>query len=85
MVLKENGIFFVTSKNIRSGELLKVHIPYFGNKSRVRAKNLNFEECVTCFLKFSNPLNFQKHWHIAHPYGLIKKRVICSESILIFI
>ena len=84
MVLKEEGIFFVTNRDVHQGEQLKVYIPYFGNKERVLSEDMNFLECATCRITFSSPLNLQKHWHIAHPYGVIKKKMTCSVCLLVF-
>lgn len=76
MVLREEGIFFTTSRKIPAGQELKVLIPYFGNKSRPAA-SMTQTECLHCKRSFRNCLDYQKHYHIFHPGGFTKQKQKC--------
>ncbi len=78
MVLKDEGIFFVSSRNIEEGELLRIYIPYFGNKSRPLMKTFEIQECLTCKKVFDHPIDFQKHFHVFHPYKMVAHKQDCT-------
>ena len=76
MVLKDDGIFFTTSNEIKAGTQLKVLIPYFGNRCRPIAE-VDQMECLHCKRSFLSPLDYQKHYHIFHPGGFTKQKQKC--------